>query len=72
MNENQKRQVLLYAKFIVGAVGSAITACLGLIPDGSTTWTVLTIISAIATALGVFFAPYITPPPQPTQLPAKK
>lgn len=61
MNE---QKVLLYAKFIVGAVGSAVTACLGLIPDGSTTWTILTIVSAVATALGVFFAPYITPPPQ--------
>jgi hypothetical protein len=59
MNE----KVMLYAKFIVGAIGAATTACLGLIPDGSTTWTILTIIAAVATALGVFFAPYVTPGP---------
>jgi hypothetical protein len=72
MSEDQKRQVMLYAKFIVGAIGSAVTACLGLIPESSTTWTILTIISAVATALGVFFAPYVTRPPEPTQLPAKQ
>jgi hypothetical protein len=59
MNE----QILYYAKFIVGGIGVAATACLGLIPDGSTTWTIITIISAIATALGVYFAPYVKPKP---------
>lgn len=72
MNLETKQQVMLYAKFIVGAVGATVTACLGLIPESSPVWTTLTIISAVATALGVFFAPYVTPPPQPTQLPAEK
>jgi hypothetical protein len=60
-------QIMYYAKFIIGAIGAAATACLGLIPASSTTWTIITIIAAIATALGVFFAPYVTPPPTPAK-----
>jgi hypothetical protein len=73
------QKVLIYAKFIIAAIGTAATACLGVIPEGSTTWTILTIIAAIATSLLVLIVPNLIPgmpppddPPVPTQLPAGK
>lgn len=49
--------VLEYAKFIIAAVGVACTAILGLVPAGSTAWTIVTIIAAVATALLVMLVP---------------
>lgn len=65
--------VLQYAKFIIAAIGVTATACLGLIPEGSTAWTIVTIISAVSTALLVWLIPNMmptgataVPPPKPT------
>jgi hypothetical protein len=67
MNE----KVLEYAKFIVGAVGIAATAALGLIPEGSTAWTVATVVAGVATALLIAIVPNKKPDdPKPTQIPA--
>jgi len=46
-----------YAKAIVGIVGAAVTAALGIVPPNTTTWTLLTILSAAITAAGVYLVP---------------
>lgn len=46
-----------YAKAVVAVAGAAVTAALGLIPSGSTTWTVLTVLAAALTAAGVYLVP---------------
>lgn len=46
-----------YAKGIVAVVGATITAALGIVPPSSTVWSVLTIISAAVTAVGVYLVP---------------
>jgi RsiW-degrading membrane proteinase PrsW (M82 family) len=65
-------KVLEYAKFIIAIIGVTATTALGLIPEESSTRTVLTIIAAVATALLVAIVPNKKPeePPKPTQLPA--
>lgn len=46
-----------YAKAVVAIVGAGVTAALGIIPANTTTWTVLTVISASLTAAGVYLVP---------------
>lgn len=46
-----------YAKAIVGIGGSAVTAALGIFPAHSTTWQLLTILSAAITAAGIYLVP---------------
>lgn len=46
-----------YAKAIVAIFGSAVTAALGLIPESSTLWVVLTIIAAALTSAGTYLVP---------------
>jgi hypothetical protein len=46
-----------YAKALVAIAGSAVTAALGILPSGSTTWTLLTILSAALTAAAVYLVP---------------
>lgn len=50
-----------YAKFIVAIVGAGVTAALGIIPAGSNTFTVLTILAAVVTAAGVYLVPNAGP-----------
>ncbi len=54
-----------FAKFWVGLVGSATTAILGVIPPAAPIWQTLTIISAVATAVGVYLVPNAPAPPAP-------
>lgn len=46
-----------YAKAIVGVVGAAVTAALGIVPPNTTLWSVLTVVSAAVTAAGVYLVP---------------
>lgn len=46
-----------YAKAIVAIIGAALTTALGVIPPNTTLWIVLTILSAAATAAGVYLVP---------------
>ena len=46
-----------YAKAIVAVLGAAITAALGIVPEGSTLWGVLTVVAAAVTAIGVYAVP---------------
>lgn len=46
-----------YAKFAVAILGGAVTSALALFPPESTTWHVLTILSAAITAAGVYLTP---------------
>lgn len=46
-----------YMKMIVAAVGAAVTTVLGVIPDSSTLWIILTAIAAALTTLGVYAVP---------------
>ena len=54
-----------YAKALVAVVGAAVTAALGVLPAGSTVWTVLTIIAAAVTAAGVYLVPNAPAPLAP-------
>jgi hypothetical protein len=54
-----------YAKAIVAVLGAAITAALGLAPQGSQVWTVLTIVAAALTAAGVYLVPNEDNTPSP-------
>lgn len=46
-----------YAKAIVAIVGSTVTAALAIFPPGTSTYNALTILSAAATAAGVYLVP---------------
>lgn len=46
-----------YAKAVVAIAGGAVTAALGIFPEDTTTWKVLTIVSAALTAAGVYLTP---------------
>lgn len=46
-----------YAKAIVAIIGAAVTAALGILPANTTTWQLLTILSAAVTAAGVYLVP---------------
>lgn len=46
-----------YTKFILAAIGIIVTVVLATVPEGTTLWTVLTIISGVATALLVLIVP---------------
>ncbi|KQN99707.1 hypothetical protein ASF21_12935 [Arthrobacter sp. Leaf234] len=46
-----------YAKFIVAILGSGTTAALGLIGPGTDLFVVLTVLSAMLTAAGVYVIP---------------
>ena len=50
-----------YLKAIIAAVGSGITAALGLSSEGSDLFIVLTVAGAIVTTLGTYLAPNIEP-----------
>jgi hypothetical protein len=54
-----------YAKAIVAVLGAAITAALGLAPQGTQVWTVLTIVAAALTAAGVYLVPNVDNTPSP-------
>lgn len=54
----------LYAKAIVAIIGAAVTAALGIFPASTTTWQLLTILSAAITAAGVYVTPN-KPAPKP-------
>jgi hypothetical protein len=46
-----------YAKFIVAALGGAITAALAIVPPHTNLWMVLTVLAASLTAAGVYAVP---------------
>lgn len=46
-----------YAKFIVAAVGGAVTSLLAVVPPHTTFWNVLTVLSAALTAASVYAVP---------------
>ena len=48
---------MAYAKAVVAVVGAALTAALGIFPQGSTAWNVFTILAAAFTALAVYLVP---------------
>jgi hypothetical protein len=50
-----------YAKAVVGVIGAGVTAALGLVPPSTSLWQVLTVLSAVVTAAGVYLVPN-TPP----------
>lgn len=45
------------AKFVVAAVGGAVTALIAIVPPGSTTWNVLTVVSVTVTAITTYLVP---------------
>jgi len=45
------------AKAIAAVIGAGITAALGIIPENTTTWVILTVASAVCTAVVVYFVP---------------
>jgi len=45
------------AKFVVAAVGGAVTALLVTVPQGSTAWNVLTVVSLSVTAIATYLVP---------------
>jgi hypothetical protein len=55
-----------YAKTLVAIVGAAVTAALGILPRGTTGWTILTIAAAALTAAGVYLVPNTPPVTRPT------
>ncbi len=46
-----------YAKAIVAVIGAGVTAALGIFPANTSTWTALTIASAVLTAAAVYLVP---------------
>lgn len=54
-------KILESAKAIASLVGAIVTALLGTQAPGSTTFTVLTIIAAVATAVATYRVPNATP-----------
>lgn len=46
-----------YAKAIIAIIGAGVTAALGIFPAQTSTWTALTIASAVLTAAGVYLVP---------------
>lgn len=52
-----------YTKAIVSIAGGTVTATIAVIPPHTTTWSVLAVVSATLTAIGVFAFPN-TPPPK--------
>lgn len=48
---------MTYAKAVVAVAGAALTAALGIFPQGSAAWNVCTILAAAFTALAVYFTP---------------
>jgi len=49
--------MLQYAKALVAIAGATVTAALGIFPDNSQTWIILTIVSAALTAAAVYLVP---------------
>jgi len=49
-----------YAKFIVAAIGGATTAVIAILPEGTTTWNILTAVAAACTSLMVYLVPNAT------------
>lgn len=43
-----------YAKFIVAAVGGAVSALLAIVPADTNTWNILTVVSLSVTAIGTY------------------
>ena len=59
-----------YAKALVAIFGAAVTAALGILPHGSTGWTIFTIAAAALTATGVYLVPNTPAAPYaPTKAP---
>lgn len=48
------------AKFVVAAIGGAVTALLAIVPASSTTWNVLTVVSVSLTAITTYLVPNST------------
>lgn len=46
-----------YAKFIIAVLGAALTSAAALVSPGTTAWTVLQVILAALTAIGVYVVP---------------
>lgn len=46
-----------YAKAIVAIIGATLTAALGIFPQGSVSWNVVTILAAACTAAAVYLVP---------------
>jgi hypothetical protein len=61
--------MMQYAKAIVAVVGVGVTTALGLVPQGSSIWNLLTILAAVLTAAGVYLVP--NAPKAPTKGTAK-
>lgn len=49
--------ILASAKAYAALVGAIVTAILGTVPPHTTTWTVLTIVAAVATAVATYAVP---------------
>lgn len=47
----------MYAKAVVAIAGAAVTAALGIFPESTLTWKLLTVAAAALTAAGVYLAP---------------
>lgn len=54
-----------YAKAIIAIIGAGVTAALGLIPPNTNVWQILTVVSALVTAAGVYLIPNTPPTPPP-------
>jgi hypothetical protein len=52
--------LITYGKFIVAILGVAVTTLLGIVAPDTDLWKVLTVASAVLTAIGVYAAPAIT------------
>lgn len=48
---------MAYAKAIAAILGAGVTAALGIFPPDTDAWTVLTIASALLTAVAVYLVP---------------
>lgn len=54
-----------YAKAIVALIGTTVTFLLGVVPQGTPTWNILTGVAALLTVLGVHQTPNATAAPDP-------
>jgi hypothetical protein len=54
-----------YAKAIVALIGTTVTFLLGVVPQGTPTWTILTGVAALLTVLGVHQTPNAGGSPEP-------
>jgi len=67
-NQPKGTIMLAYAKAIVAVIGVGVTTLLGLIPPDTQGWTILTVASAMLTALAVYLVPNEPLPPAEPRL----